>query len=367
MKRIICTVTNDLNFDQRMIRICCSLAGAGYEVLLVGRRLPHSSRLAKRPYKQKRFNLFFKKGKLFYVEYNIRLFAFLLFAKYDVVCSVDLDTLLPGFIISKIKRKKCVYDAHEYFTEVPELVERPIIKGIWEVIARWVVPRVKYACTVGECLANELEKKYGISFCVIRNVPLKKNFFIKKIKNNNPFILIYQGVLNEGRGLEEVIAAMNQLDGVELWLVGEGDLSGKLRQLAAKQNTKNKIVFHGYVLPENLHALTMRAHLGLNILKNKGLNYYYSLANKTFDYMQAGIPSVCMNFPEYKNIQKKYGAIVLVKDSTPSAIAHTVDYLKTNIRAYNQLCTESKRAAQQLIWEKEEKKLIAFYRNLIAD
>ena len=83
MKRLVFTVTNDLNFDQRMIRICSSLANAGYDVLLVGRRQRKSMPLDVKMFRQKRLACFFEKGKAFYFEYNVRLFVYLLFKKGD--------------------------------------------------------------------------------------------------------------------------------------------------------------------------------------------------------------------------------------------------------------------------------------------
>ncbi|MGE5108750.1 MAG: hypothetical protein ACM3H8_14495, partial [Sphingobacteriales bacterium] len=67
MKKIVFTVTNDLNYDQRMIRICTSLANVGYEVLLVGRNRKQSSPLDPKPYYQKRLSCWFQKGKGFYI------------------------------------------------------------------------------------------------------------------------------------------------------------------------------------------------------------------------------------------------------------------------------------------------------------
>ena len=377
MKKIICTVTNDLNFDQRMIRICTSLANAGYQILLLGRELPDSPPLLDKPYKQRRFKLLFKKGKLFYIEFNVRLFFFLLFNSFDVVCSVDLDTLLPGFVISKIKRKKCIYDAHEYFTEVPEVVERPLVKGLWEALANFVIPKIKYAYTVSETIADEFYKKYQTRFKVVRNVPYlkvginEKNKEKQKIikrskKNNTPFILIYQGVLNEGRGLEEMILAMKNLDKVGLWLVGEGDLSLQLRDLVLKNNLENKVVFYGKVSPGLLHELTCKAHLGLNLLENKGLNYYFSLANKTFDYMQAGIPSLCMNFPEYEKINANYSAFYLLENIKINTIKAAVEKFKTDEKYYSEMCENAFLAARQFYWEKEEGKLLEFFNSVFA-
>src|SRR6476661_6581441 len=98
---LVFTVTNDLNYDQRMIRICTSLSNAGYHVTLVGRRHGHSKKLIQRAFQQKRLFCFFEKGKLFYIEYAIRLFVFLLFKKFDLIGAIDLDTIVPCYLVSK--------------------------------------------------------------------------------------------------------------------------------------------------------------------------------------------------------------------------------------------------------------------------
>src|SRR3984957_16614593 len=155
-RRIFCTVTNDLNYDQRMIRICTSLAGAGYDVTLVGResrgfwgawgagrggegrgrggegesRESRGSRgslpLAERPFRQHRLKMWSGRGKLFYLEYQIRLFFYLLTQKMDGICAIDLDSILPCYFISKLRSIPRVYDAHELFCEMKEVVTRPL-------------------------------------------------------------------------------------------------------------------------------------------------------------------------------------------------------------------------------------------------
>ena len=123
-QKIIVSVTNDLSTDQRVDKICNTLLELNFDVVLIGRKLPNSIRV-KRVYSTRRFKLWFNKGALFYANYNIRLFFFLLFNKTDALWSNDLDTLLPNYLISKWKNKKLIFDSHEYFTEVPELVDRP--------------------------------------------------------------------------------------------------------------------------------------------------------------------------------------------------------------------------------------------------
>ena len=150
MKRIVFTVTNDLTYDQRMNRICSTLQAAGYDITLIGFMKKRSVKLEQKPYKQIRLNLFFVKGKLFYLEYNFRLFWYLIFNKYDIYTGIDLDTLLPVYLNAKIKGKPCVYDAHEYFTELPEIVARPLIKKMWIKLEKFLLPKIKYNYTVGD-------------------------------------------------------------------------------------------------------------------------------------------------------------------------------------------------------------------------
>ena len=171
--RIICTVINDLNYDQRMQRICTSLAQQGFQVMLVGRVLPDSEPLSHQAFQQKRLRLLFVKGKLFYAEYNIRLFLFLLFLRCDVLCGIDLDTILPCYFVSKLRRRKLVYDAHELFPEMPEVERRPFTKKVWLKVEKFVMKRIKnmYAASSGLC--NYFEQHYHKRPLLIRNMPVR--------------------------------------------------------------------------------------------------------------------------------------------------------------------------------------------------
>ncbi len=364
MKKIYFTVTNDLTYDQRMIRICTSVSNGGYDVTLIGRSRKNSREIQTQVFKQKRLNCFFDKGKFFYLEYNIRLFFFLLFRRYDAVCSIDLDSILAGYYASKLKRKICIYDAHEFFTEVPEVVERPAIKKVWEIAGNLTVPKLTYCYTVCDSLRNVFKAKYGVDFSVIRNVPFKQPDNEELIKFEPPYILLYQGVLNDGRGLEEMIEAINLLNDVELWMAGEGDRSEELRTLTNKLNLQDRVKFLGYVKPDELKELTKKAHIGVNLLQNKGLNYYYSLANKFFDYIQAQKPSLNMNFPEYSHIIKEHEVGILLNNLEKETISEAIKNLTKSHDYYQKLQQNCLIAAKEFVWEKEEIKLLEFYRQV---
>ena len=355
-----------------MQRICTTLAEADYDILLVGRKLANSKKLEPFSFQTKRLYCFFTKGAKFYAEYNIRLFLFLLFNRFDAVCSIDLDTILSGFYIAKWKEKIQIYDAHEYFTEVPELVERPKVKAIWERVADQTIPNIPYAYTVGEGLQKIFTERYGVPFGVFRNVPFAINKDIEpieiqrviniyKIQKTNKKVILYQGALNDGRGIEETIKAIQFIEKAEVWLEGEGDLSEQLRHLTKDLKLENKVKFLGFVLPNDLKAITQLSDIGLNLLKNKGLSYYFSLANKCFDYIQAEKPALHSNFPEYQAINQQFEIGILLNDLETETIVDALKNLLDNPLKYNKLKENCRKAKMVYTWEKEGAKLVEFY------
>lgn len=363
--KIIATVINDLTYDQRMIRICTSLARAGYKVELVGRILPHSKPIIPQLFQQKRLKCFFNKGKLFYIEYNIRLFFYLFFQKTDVICSVDLDTILAGFMFCKLRNRVQVYDAHEYFTELPEVIQRPVTQRIWSWVADLTIPKIKYCYTVGESLAEIFEQQYGVVFSTIRNVNYKQNRKYSFLKNNSSDkIFLYQGALNEGRGLESMISAMQYVENAQFWLAGEGDLSQTLRDQVSALNLEHRVRFLGFVLPEDLPELTKKAYIGINLLENKGQSYYYSLANKTFDYIQANLPAIHIGFPEYQRINRAYEVAILVDDLETKTLLKAINTLMMDDSFYKKLKDNCNKAAAIFCWENEEIKLLDIYKEI---
>ncbi|MEO0726238.1 MAG: glycosyltransferase [Bacteroidota bacterium] len=366
MSSIICTVTNDLAQDQRMIRICSSLQAAGYDVTLVGRLRKNSRPLVERSFDQRRLNCWFDRGKFFYLEYNLRLLWFLWRHSANVINSVDLDTLLPGYLISRLRKGTiCVYDAHEYFTEVPEVTRRPAVQRIWSFLADWIIPQLKYAYTVGPALAKLFTERYRTPFAVIRNVPIRQKTVERQIGEER--IILYQGMLNEGRGLETMIAAMSLLpEQYRLLLVGSGDVEAQLRDMAKNYKLEGRTQFTGFVRPDELPSFTNQAWLGLNLLENTGLSYYYSLANKAFDYIQAGVPSIQMDFPEYRALQEEYNCFLLLENLSAEALAQLILQADGAEATYQQLAQNCQLAATKLNWDVEEQILLAFYQQILV-
>lgn len=355
--KIVFTVTNDLNFDQRMIRICSAFAEAGHHCTLIGRELKESRPLAERNYKQKRLKCLFRKGKLFYVEYNLRLFFYLVFQPVDVFWAVDCDTVIPAFIVARLRRKKRVFDAHELFTDVPEVTDRAVIKKIWSLVQAFAFKRAHLSVTVGPALADWFEKRYGRKVEVVKNVPSQERQMIYA-PDAEKFIL-YQGALNKGRGLENLILAMDHIP-CKLILAGDGDLTAELKRLAQNGSSAAKIRFLGRVEPVDLPSLCSQAYLGINISENVGLSYWLSLNNKFFDYVLAGLPQLVNPFPEYETLNSVFEVGILT-ESNPAKIAENVNLLLNNADLHQKLHGNCLMAAEKWNWEQEKTHLISIF------
>ena len=363
-KRIIVSVINDLVTDQRVSRTCTELHAMGYEVLLVGRKLPGSLPMPEAPYAYKRMKLLFTKGALFYAFYNWRLFWLLLFKKTDLLWSNDLDTLLANSLVSKLKKKPVIFDSHEYFTEVPELEHNAFAKKVWKKIEGSIVPHLKYCITVNESIAGLFKDKYGIHFRVIRNVP-KKNVLQKTMSRKElgmpeeKHIIILQGSgINVHRGAEELVEAFQYLpDQFHLYIVGSGDVLDILKQMVMQWNLQSKISFVGKQPYHLLLQYTMNADAGVTLDKDTNINYRYSLPNKIFDYIQCGIPVISSDLVELKKIIETYQVGIVVPEVTPEVIAQTIHQLFTDKNVYQLYKSNTLPAAEKLNWEEEKKVL----------
>lgn len=362
MPSIIFTVTNDLVYDQRMRRICNSLDNAGYAVTLVGRKLKQSINLRNESFKQKRIKCYFEKGKLFYIEFNIRLFFYLLRKKTDAICAIDLDTIIPCYLISRIKRVKRIYDAHELFCEMKEIVERPFIYKFWKFIERKTVPKFKNGYTVNELIAKEFEKLYNVRYDVIRSIALYDSAKREDVKEK---FILYQGAVNEGRSFETLIPSMQWVD-AKLIICGDGNFMKQAQKLVRKYQLAEKVVFKGMVPPEELRSFTQRSYIGITIFEKDALSNYYSLANRFFDYIQSGTPQLCVDYPVYRELNNIYNVGVLIDDISAENIAANLNKLLIDENLWQEIHQNCKTARKELNWQKEEEKLLSFYKRIFG-
>jgi glycosyltransferase involved in cell wall biosynthesis len=343
-----------------MNRICTSLAENGYSVTLVGRELPDSPLLRKEKYDQKRIHCRFRKGKWFYLEFNLRLFFYLLAQKANGICAIDLDTILPCLFVSRLKRIPRIYDAHELFTELKEVVSRPGVRNAWLRIEKYAVPRFKLGYTVSQGIADEFEMRYKVRYKLIRNMSR-----LRPLETSNPSerFLLYQGAVNEARAFEFLVPAMKWVD-CRLIVCGDGNFMPQLKALISEYHLETKIELMGMLPPDELWKVSQQAYIGLALAENEGLNQFLALPNKYFDYLHAGLPQITMGYPEYRILNETYEVAILVNDLEPKRIAEAINNLLSDDVVYKQLKENCLKARQVLNWQNEEKKLISFYNSV---
>jgi glycosyltransferase involved in cell wall biosynthesis len=356
-KKIIVSVISDLVSDQRVHRVCSFLQEEGWNVFLTGRK-NNSQPLEIRQYVTSRIHVFFKSGIMFYAEFNLKLFFRLLFSEADAYLSNDLDTLLPNYLVSKLKNKKLFYDTHEYFTGVPELAGKKFKRNTWKSLERFLLPRVKNIYTVNTSVAEKYRQDYAVQMKVVRNVPVyeETNENAEQLYPPGKTILLLQGAgINIQRGAEELVQCMQLLpDKYLLYFIGSGDCWDMLKSITHKLALENKVHFIEKIPFQKLRSYTKQAHLGFSLDKPVSLNYQLSLPNKIFDYIHAGIPVIASDIYEVKKIIQTYETGKVIDEVSPEKIANAVTEIFSDPAAYEKMKSNALLAAKELCWQKEK-------------
>lgn len=362
--KVLVSVFNNLATDQRVEKVCETLRSGGYEIHLVGNDwggLPDFAR----DYPTKRISLQSRSLKTAYPEFNVKLYKYLLkFAdKNTILLANDLDTLYANYLISKKLSIPLVFDSHEIFTEMPAIQNR-ISQKIWRFLEKTLLPKVKYMMTESESYSEWFQEKYNIKPIVVRNIPRQIKEEIS-FPENNPKIILYQGVINQSRGLPQAIEAMKFLDNVIFKIIGDGPKREAYERLVLDKKLESKVQFLGQMLPEDMRKITKTADVGLSLEENGGVSYLYSLPNKVSDYIQAKVPLVMINFPEMMRIKREFNIGEVVKNHEPSNIAQKIKTVLENGRLYYK--DDLEKAGKKLCWEEEELKINELFEKVMKE
>lgn len=361
-KKLFVAVTNDISTDYRVHKVCTYLLQKDYQIEVYGRVLPNTI-FVKRDYEIVRKKHFFNHNFLFYAEFNIRLFFYLLFKKYDCILANDLDTLPACFFISKLKKTTLVYDSHELFSEGPELQGRKFVQSFWRKLEDFFLPRIKKSYTVSQSIADFYHKKYQNNMGVVRNIPLKNQAYISEEVSfpTQQKTILYQGVLNPGRGIKPMIEALQYIENLDLIIIGYGKVEDDLKQFVIDKKMQDRVFFLGRISREKLLNYTQKATLGMVLEEPLGLSFQYSLPNKLFDYIHAQIPIIAGNLNEISKIIKEYKVGIIVENYTPKAIATAIQDLLNDENKMVAIKQNQQNASEVLCWEIEQQKLDIYF------
>ena len=370
-KKVYLSVTNDLLAEQRVNKVALTLIKCGFEPILIGVKFKNTPNFENNNYRTKRLKMFFRKSALFYAEYNIRLFFYLLSKKAVFLIANDLDSLPANYLISKIKKITLVYDSHEYFTEVPELTNRKFVKVIWTFFEKKMLPKIKHSYTVCNLISEEYRKKYNIKMQVVRNMPICNK---KEDSNNKPLInfdfienrkvILYQGAVNIGRGIEHVIKAMQFIENAIFVIIGDGDIKNDLEKLVSEKKLNDKVVFIGKIPFKDLIYYTKIANVGIILCENISKSYEFSLPNRIFDFIHSGIPILSSDLPERRKIFNEAEIGILTNNYDVKSLSKNINELLNNKNLIFMIKENMKILSKKYCWEIEEKKLIKIFQSL---
>ena len=283
-----------------------------------------------------------------------------------------MDTLLPNYIVSKLKQLPLVYDSHEYFTGVPEIQNRPIVKWVWKTIERLIFPHLKNVMTVSDSISLQYESEYGIRPITVRNCSKNANQIIPFSRdelqvNKDHLLLIMQGTgINIDRGGIELIEAISKTENISMLIVGGGDMITVLKEKVIGYNLSERVKFFPKVPWKELIRYTKAADVGLSLDKDTNINYRFSLPNKLFDYITAGIPVIASNLPEVSKIVNKNNCGIIIPAVSPDEIVRAIKTLKENPGLLSEFKKNIVIASESINWDNESIKVKSFYSSILG-
>jgi glycosyltransferase involved in cell wall biosynthesis len=369
--RATIAVISDLSTDMRVQKQALLLTEMGYTVTLIGRNSGKSPSLFLPRIKIKRLRVLFRRGPAMYILFNVALLLRLLTRRSDLYIANDLDTLIPCFYASRLFGKPLVYDAHEYFTGQFGLAERKFKYSVWKKAERRFVPKVRHMITVSNSIADLYRKEYGVDPVVIMNVAPSTDELIPYNRKNlgvgaDDLLVIYQGSgINPGRGIMELVKAMTMLERIRLIIAGSGDMIEEVKHAVSYKGLAGNVIFLPRMKWEEMMQFTMICDVGLSLDPDNCINQRFSLPNKLFDYIAAGIPAIVSPLPEVSAVVSRYACGLILSHVTPYAIAGALERLRDDRELLAELKEQTLEARKVLNWENERVKEQEFFRNVI--
>ena len=362
-KRVAVWVSNDLNFDQRVAKTCQTLKDAGWEPHLVGRNMSNSMPYAG-PFSAERLTLGAQGGVRFYAELQVALWRWIQAhgGGFDAIWCNDLDTLAPAVAWGKLP---VMYDSHEYFTEAAGLTGHPFKKAVWRLLERWALRKLDCMITVNDSIAEAYRTAHGIDVRVVRNMPRRQPrpmvegrqaFLEHGVPVDLPIALMQGAYMDRDRGAAEAVAALPDMKGIRLVLVGAG-LNGRRPSGHEPSRFEGRLHCIPKLPFEKLRLLTASADVGLSLDKAGHGNYEMSLPNKLFDFMHAGLPMVVTARKEVAAIVCAHGLGEVVEEATPAALREAVQAVLAKDKASWSQALQV--ASDQFHWGVDEPQILA--------
>ncbi|MDQ6695221.1 MAG: glycosyltransferase family 4 protein [Chloroflexota bacterium] len=294
----------------------------------------------------------------------------------DVYHSHDLNNLEVAWRASRSTGGKLVYDAHELFAEMANRWVR-MRRGGWRRLEQRLLPQADLTFTVNELIAEEMARRYGVARpTVLLNCPEPPATFdsgagydlIREHLSLSPErkIVLYQGWMSEGRGLENLVRSAPLLSaGAVVVFMGYGEYQGKLERLVSEVGG-GRVAFIPAVTQRELLAYCASADVGVIPYQAVDLNNYYTSPNKLFDFIQAALPVVASDLPFLRKVIVEHGIGVVARLDSPESYARAINGVLDRPDAGTDLREHARSAARYFTWSAQAEKLVSSYHDMLA-
>lgn len=275
----------------------------------------------------------------------------------DVIHANDFDMLFFAYFVKK-KNQNLIYDAHEIYAKNGMISKVPLLSKIIVMLEKHMMKKVNHFVTVSNAAKEYYQSKgYKLEPVVITNAPIKREF--QKLEKNKKFEAIYQGIVSEGRGYEEFAESARYTD-AQVTIRGYGPTMGKISDIKNKYKLENLKIEDPVEMDEMIRAAS-RSHVGIVMTKPISENYEYTVSNKLFEYLHAGIPVILSPVKEHIYLNDKYEIGIIVDQITPEKIADAINLLSSDKKLYESISRNAVSISNLLNWQNEGKKLKSLY------
>ncbi len=380
-KKVVLIVSNPFTNDSRVFKEARAVAANGFETIVYAinknNNLPEEENL--RGFKIKRlqidtYDFRFKPHKL--VTQFIPALIPLRAEQADIYHANDLNTLLIAYLACFGRKSKLVYDSHEFWSDRSDaLVDEGILNRILHKFRllqeKVLIKKAGAVFTVSDSLSQALSRKYGINKpVVLKNcpylAPIPKGDKFTELKSQNRKIVLYQGYIAKFRGLAELIKSVVWYESnIRLIFLGDGPYKEGLIKLIKNLNISDRVFVYPSVPLLELSEYTASADLGVAAYLDLSLSQHYTLPNKFFEYMHAGLPVAASDLPEMRKIvlEERVGEVCDISD--PKDIARVVNSILSNEKKLKQMKNNAIRTTKKYNWEIESKKLLGTYKRIL--
>ena len=359
-KKVLITFLGNIDYDTRCSNLYNTLKVNGFDVSFTGFDWLTQNF---QPLRGKITIHKLKKGFLslsFYLKFIWHIKLALFSSRASIFFAEDIYTLPFAVIFGKLKRVKIIYDSRELYGFLAGLNERKIVQSFWKIVEKLFIKHVDHIITTGKMDSDVIKEMYGVTNTVIlRNLPrFYKPAQQTDLRNqlgisNNKKILLYQGVILKGRGIEKIFEILPDISDFVFIIVGGGEFEEYYKNLAVERNVIDQVFFIGKFSQEDLPKLTPSADVGIALIENISKSYYYALPNKLFEYIMAEVPVVVSNLPQMKKIVEKYNVGFAVNPENNDEIINALENFTSDEIQYKKFKQNCKVASEELNWENE--------------